>query len=139
MNISGSTVAHLSATMIFGVMLLSCTTQNTNDGLVPNYDRNTQIQIETSTTPPVPTSTPSPVSASINVNNYSFSPSNVSITTGGTITWLFQNGTHSATGSAFNSGTRMMGQTYSYTFNTAGTFNFVCSIHSGMTGSITVK
>ena len=100
----------------------------------------TNTPVPPSPTPtPTPTNTPVPVPITIKVNNYSFSPSNATVASGQTVTWVFETGAHSATTSAFNSGIRTMGQTYSFTFNTSGTFNYVCSIHSGMTGSVTVK
>ena len=100
----------------------------------------------TATPTPSPTSTPTPTptplasaTASVTVNNYNFSPSSVTIRSGGKVTWSFQSGTHTATGSAFNSGTKMAGQSFEYTFNSAGTYGYVCSFHGSMTGTVTVK
>ena len=93
---------------------------------------------------PTPTSTPTPTplasaTGSVAVNNYSFSPSSVTIRSGGKVTWSFQSGTHTATGSVFNSGTKMAGQSFEYTFNSAGTYGYVCSFHGSMTGTVTVQ
>jgi len=96
----------------------------------------------TSTPIPTPTSTPTPLASatgSVAVNNYNFSPSSVTIRSGGKVTWSFQSGTHTATGSVFNSGTKMAGQSFEYTFNSAGTYGYVCSFHGSMTGTVTVQ
>ncbi|MFL2784009.1 MAG: plastocyanin/azurin family copper-binding protein [Dehalococcoidia bacterium] len=79
------------------------------------------------------------MSATISVNNFSFSPSATLISTGGTITWQFQGGTHTVSGSGFNSGTKISGQTFSHTFNQSGNYNYVCSFHSSMTGTVKVE
>ena len=39
----------------------------------------------------------------------------------------------------FASGDLRPGQSFSYRFDAAGTFQFECTIHAGMTGSITVS
>ena len=96
----------------------------------------------TATPAPTPTPTPTPLASatgSVAVNNYNFSPSSVTIRSGGKVTWSFQSGTHTATGSVFNSGTKMAGQSFEYTFNSAGTYGYVCSFHGSMTGTVTVQ
>jgi len=87
-----------------------------------------------------PTPTPlASLTASVAVNNYNFSPSSVTIRLGGKVAWSFQGGTHTATGSGFNSGTKMTGQSFEHTFNSAGTYGYVCSFHGSMTGTVTVQ
>ncbi|HKV50885.1 MAG TPA: plastocyanin/azurin family copper-binding protein [Gemmatimonadaceae bacterium] len=78
-----------------------------------------------------------------------FVPPAVTIKVGGTVTWVFQSLGHTVTfntptppGTPANLGT--VDAPYSNTsisrqFNTAGTFNYHCSIHPGMTGTVTVK
>jgi plastocyanin len=74
--------------------------------------------------------------------NQQFIPQNVDIAQGGTVTWTFQALGHNVTfgvqtGAPTNIGTTMNG-TASRTFNTAGTFNYSCTIHPGMSGSVIV-
>lgn len=86
------------------------------------------------------------------VSNLTFSPANLTITHGTTVTWM--NGDaiqHTATSSsssteAFNSGQLPGGSTYTHTFNTPGTFHYYCQNHGfdgnppgGMAGTITVN
>ena len=72
---------------------------------------------------------------------YVFSPSSLTVATGDTVTWT-NNGTapegHDVTGDGLASGILQEGQTYSNTFTSAGTFNYICSLHPFMTGSVTV-
>jgi plastocyanin len=39
----------------------------------------------------------------------------------------------------FNSGTLGPGQSFSFTFQNAGTFQYHCSFHAGMVGSVVVQ
>lgn len=75
-----------------------------------------------------------------------FSPRTVTIALGDTVTWTWVANNHSATSGTpgspsgvFDSGIRNNGATFSFTFNTAGTFAYYCRVHgSMMTGTITV-
>lgn len=71
----------------------------------------------------------------------SFSPSNISVAVGGTVTWTNHDVTaHTTTNSAGAwNGSLAPGATFSRTFPTAGTFDYRCTIHPTMTGSVTVK
>jgi plastocyanin len=72
---------------------------------------------------------------------YVFSPSSLTVATGDTVTWT-NNGTapegHDVTGDGLASGILQEGQSYSNTFTSAGTFNYICSLHPFMKGSVTV-
>ena len=74
-------------------------------------------------------------------SDFVFSPSSLSVLTGDTVTWT-NNGTapegHDVTGDGLASGNLQEGQSYSNTFTSAGTFNYICSLHPFMTGSVTV-
>ncbi|MBK8465529.1 MAG: VCBS repeat-containing protein [Chloracidobacterium sp.] len=81
--------------------------------------------------------------AAVNVNivKFSYDPQNPTIYVGDTVTWTNIDGsghTTTSNGSIWNSGTLSNGQAFSFTFTSAGTFPYRCSIHAGMTGSITV-
>ena len=83
--------------------------------------------------------------ADANVNTTSsnnFSPSGTTIVHGQTVCWQ-NNGSvaHTVTsndGTSFNSDLPT-GQIFLHTFPAAGSFPYHCSIHSGMTGTITVN
>lgn len=81
--------------------------------------------------------------------DWNLNPTGTSITIeiGDTVTWTWGDAlSHSVlrTGGSsiddFDSGIMNgMGLTYSYTFNNLGTNDYVCGIHAGMTGTITVE
>lgn len=84
--------------------------------------------------------------ATVEVSNNVFTPDEVTIATGGTVTWEWQ-GTTAAhnvtfattTGAPTNIGDMTSGEGQR-TFNTAGTFSYQCTNHPpGMTGTVTVN
>lgn len=89
-----------------------------------------------------PASVPDVLSTlNVNIVKFSFDPQNPTIYIGDTVRWTNIDGSGHTTTSNSNlwtSGTLSNGQSFSFTFNSAGTFPYHCGIHSGMTGSITV-
>lgn len=80
---------------------------------------------------------------SVTIQNFAFNPSDITVKKGTTVTWTNQDSTgHTVTESDGQTGPASQvlgsGQTYSFTFNQAGTFHYHCTIHSEMTGSVTV-
>jgi plastocyanin len=82
------------------------------------------------------------------MQNTKFNPQNKTISVGTKITWVNKDsfnhtvtsGTAGNPDGLFDSGTLGSGGTFSYTFNTAGSFNYYCQIHqSVMTGKIIVQ
>lgn len=77
-----------------------------------------------------------------------FTPANVMIQVGDTVEWVWDGLGHSTTSGTpgnpdgmWDSGIQNTGFTFSFTFTTAGTFNYYCSVHGsccGMIGSVTV-
>lgn len=78
----------------------------------------------------------------VQVVNFSFEPQNLSVKTGTTVTWKFQDSAAhnvAAKDNSFKSPDLKKGQSYSYTFTKAGTYSYYCTIHQYMTGTVTVK
>ena len=76
------------------------------------------------------------------VKNNSFSPSSVNINKGGKVSWKWTQGgvSHNVRPAAGGSGSRTTSQkgfTFTKTFSKAGTFRYVCTLHSSM--KMTVK
>lgn len=77
-------------------------------------------------------------------NSNDFQPNLVAVARGGTVTWTFPGITHNATFAAAagapanipNTGNQVAG--VPRTFATAGTFNYDCTLHAGMTGTVVV-
>ena len=75
-------------------------------------------------------------------SSMAFDPSTITITTGTTITWTNKDAIgHTVTSDAgiFDSGILNANGTFSYTFDTAGTFTYHCKVHPTMTASVVVK
>jgi plastocyanin len=90
-------------------------------------------------TPPIVTPPPPTDKAEVQIIDFSFYPAEVTIVKGGTVTWSQKDGiSHTVTGSDFSSSKLNQGQTYSHTFNEAGTYDYWCTIHSSMRGKVTV-
>jgi plastocyanin len=72
-----------------------------------------------------------------------YSPSNLTVAVGDTVTWRNDDSIgHTVTstgGSELNSSLLSRGQTYAHVFNTAGSYPYHCTVHPGMTGSVTVQ
>jgi plastocyanin len=107
-----------------------------------------------SSSPPAPTApspapTPAGPSSSITIpvgattlGNRQFTPPDRTVDVGATVTWLnTDRETHTSTSDAtgWNSGSISPGQQFSFTFRSAGTFPYHCSIHPGMVGSVVVR
>lgn len=93
--------------------------------------------------PPPPAPSPSP-SASVTMGAATFSPSSVSITRTGTVTWNNTSGvTHNVTfapssGAPSDIGNHSSGSNQR-TFNTSGNFAYSCTLHGGMNGTVSVQ
>ena len=78
----------------------------------------------------------------ISIVDFAFSPQVDTITAGDSIKWT-NNGavTHTSTSNTlvWNSGNLSPGQSFTFQFNTPGSFPFHCAIHTFMTGTIVVK
>lgn len=78
------------------------------------------------------TATPSATVAVAVVQNFEFSPATITISKGQTVTWTNMDSaphTITSTTGVFDSGTLNQGQTFSYTFNNTGTFEYSCTVH----------
>jgi plastocyanin len=78
----------------------------------------------------------------VSIENFAFTPFSVSVPVGDSVTWTNQDAavTHTATANngAFDTGQIKTGSSATVTFEKAGTFNYHCSVHPGMTGRVVV-
>ncbi|MDB5182635.1 MAG: blue (type 1) copper domain protein [Candidatus Saccharibacteria bacterium] len=119
-------------------------------GAVVAYSKKPK-SITTTTTPTsstqtqTPASSTSPAGGNIKMTNMMFTPSQISVAKGATVTWTNDDTvTHTVVDDLSNvggpaSGDIAPGATYSFTFEKAGSFQYHCSIHSSMRGTIVVK
>ncbi len=88
-----------------------------------------------------------PGSDEVFIQGMSFSPGNKTISAGTTLKWTNQDSyAHTVTSGVpgspsglFDSESLGSNGTFSFKFNTVGTYKYYCKIHSSMTGTITVK
>jgi plastocyanin len=77
----------------------------------------------------------------VHIQNFAFNPTVVNLSRGGVVTWVWPTDTvlHNVTFSdpAISSPTQAIG-THTVVFADQGTFNYRCTLHSGMNGSIVV-
>ena len=77
----------------------------------------------------------------ISIKGNAFSPDNLSIKVGDTVTWINNDSyahTIKASKSEFDSGNMASGAKFSFTFDKEGTYDYICGIHTFMTGKIVV-
>jgi len=89
---------------------------------------------------PPPPPPPAPGLSDISIVDNDFDPSTMTVTVGSTVRWVNTgNLPHTATAAGqFDSGILMTGDTWSRTFNTAGTFSYICTLHPEMTATVVV-
>lgn len=83
----------------------------------------------------------SPAAASITIANFAFTGAE-SVAVGATVTVTNEDDvshTWTSEDDVFDSGSLSQGESFQYTFEEAGEYSFVCTIHPGMSGSITVE
>ena len=77
------------------------------------------------------------------IENYKYSPAALTVAVGDTVKWTnMDTAPHTVTVTSgpvkFNSGNLAKGESFSYTFKTAGTYKYYCAVHPDMTASVTV-
>jgi plastocyanin len=97
-------------------------------------------------TPVVPVSnvTPQPADqgkiVEVKIQNSAFNPASVKILTGDTVRWTNMDSiAHTVRGPSFESKVLEKGDTYEFLFTDAGTYNYECSIHPSMKGTVVVS
>jgi plastocyanin len=76
----------------------------------------------------------------VTIEGFAFSPGTVTVNVGDSVTWTNNDSAaHTATGSGFDTGNIANGASASETFQSAGTFEYACSIHPQMTGTVAVQ
>jgi plastocyanin len=82
------------------------------------------------------------------MKDIAFNPSNITVAKGGSVTWTNDDSVghdvtkESGPGADFKSGDPggiAPGSDFTQKFDTAGTIKYVCTVHPGMEGTVTVK
>jgi plastocyanin len=86
-------------------------------------------------------SAPAPHSK-VEIDNFAFSPGRIAVKTGTTVTWLNADDTpHTVASSSklFKSKALDTDDSFSFTFTTPGMYEYFCSLHPYMTGTVVVE
>ena len=78
----------------------------------------------------------------VKIDNFTFTPQRLTVKAGTTVTWVNEDDiphTVAATEKAFKSKALDTEDKYAFTFTTAGTYAYFCSLHPHMTGTIVVE
>jgi plastocyanin len=91
---------------------------------------------------PAAAQAPAPGGAKVSVQDNTFKPGDITVKSGDTVTFTNDGGvTHTVTatdGADFDSGSLAPGKTFSFVAAGHGKISYVCTIHPGMQGTITV-
>jgi len=76
----------------------------------------------------------------VSIMDFAYSPANLTVAPGTTVIWTNMDAVaHTVTGDYFTSDTLNSGDSYVYTFDKSGVYNYFCSIHPKMKGKVTVE
>lgn len=81
-------------------------------------------------------------SNAIDVNDNNFDPSATTVPNNTTVTWTFKGGAShnvSFANTSVGNSTNLVSGTFSKTFTAIGTYNYTCTNHPGMNGSVIVQ
>jgi plastocyanin len=132
MKISAAFAASLALVLTLALLVTSCGSGSTGsaDATTPS-DGTTAV-----------TGQSGGVEVQVIMTNRSYDPRTITIAVGDTVTWLNQDAPRHdvvADNGEFNSPLFDKGQSFSFTFTTAGTYPYHCTIHPGMTGTVVVQ
>ncbi|WP_156766200.1 cupredoxin family copper-binding protein [Mycobacterium sp. E342] len=77
----------------------------------------------------------------VNIDGFAFAPATLTVAVGTTVTWTNRDEephTVAASDGSFHSPGMGTGATFTHTFSAPGTFDYVCSIHPMMRGTVVV-
>jgi plastocyanin len=77
----------------------------------------------------------------VSITNFAFSPAAITVVAGTTVTWTNADSTQhdvSAPSVGLKSSVLSQGDTYTHTFTSPGTYDYICSIHPFMHGTVVV-
>ena len=84
-----------------------------------------------------------PANVTVKIDNFAFDAQTVTVPAGSTVTWVNDDDApHTVVaddGKSFRSKVLDTGEKFSFTFLSAGTFGYFCSVHPHMTGKVVVK
>jgi plastocyanin len=131
--------------LIGGAAVFGLSRNNNNNSPPNTASSNTSGQNQSANQPSSKTSNSNAPTAtsSVSIENFAFMPPDITVKKGTSVTWTNNDSTaHTVTEVDSQNGPKSEqlenGEKYSFTFDTAGTFHYHCSIHPNMLGTVTV-
>ncbi len=119
------------------------TKEQTQNSQTEKSPINTTPVVNTETEPAPTTEIVEAKTYKVSIVNFAFNPKSLIINKGDTVVWTNNDSApHDVVGnnlSGLKSPVMSRGGTFSFTFNTAGAFDYICSIHPSMKAQIIVK
>jgi plastocyanin len=118
------------------------------EALAGQPDQETYASTDVVTAQGPPPNKPTPSFVSVLIQNSQFSPNTITVAKGTPVTWTNMDSTpHTVTRPSEggiqvagpNSGLLNQGDTYTYTYNAVGFFDYHCSIHPSIHGTVEVR
>ncbi len=76
----------------------------------------------------------------VTISNFTFDPGTITVKVGDTVTWVNEDGVvHLIKSNDFNSENLKNGDTFKFKFTKAGTYDYICGIHTYMKGKVVVE
>ena len=133
--------------VLFGVFLaIGCTGYNSGQTPAPTPTTSEGAVATPAETPVAANSSETPaVSAGgktieVTMQGFAFNPNSITISPGDTVKWTnMDSATHDVVGTDFSSGNIKKGDSYEHTFTKPDTYNYRCSFHPSMLGTVIVK
>jgi plastocyanin len=119
--------------------------KSSNSSIYGNNTNTSTQNKQSSNNSPTANAGQASMTGTVNITNMMFTPSQITVAKGGTVTWTNNDSTtHTVVDDLSNvggpnSGDIAPGATYSFTFTKTGSFQYHCNIHPSMRGTIVVK
>ncbi|MCL5985529.1 MAG: cupredoxin family copper-binding protein [Actinobacteria bacterium] len=130
-----------SVVLVLLMILLATYGCYTQAGTVSTKAAETQGQQSSESAAATATETQAPATGNkITIQNFAFNPSEIQIKVGETVTWTnMDSAPHTIKSDSFNSSTLNNGDSFSFTFDKSGNYDYSCGIHPNMKGKIIVE
>jgi amicyanin len=95
----------------------------------------------TGSPPASPSASPETATTEVTISDFAFHPASVTVKPGSTVNWTEEDAdVHNVkfSGGGVTSPVLRKGETFSHTFNAAGVYPYICSIHPYMHGTVVV-
>jgi plastocyanin len=138
-------LAALCACLVLGLVAAGCGGDDDSGDSGDSGSAATTEQTTTTEKPAAGSGATAGKQVEIEVVDIDYDPKSATVPAGATVKWTNTGDLpHTVTkdggpGEDFDSGTLQPGDTFEQTFDAAGTIDYLCTIHSGQTGSLTVE